>query len=76
MLRAYNNARRMCSWRLDSDGSKKKRILQAALLYVCLLFCFLSVGCGKAKESGEETGSETSDFVIGFSQLGSESART
>jgi len=66
----------MCSWRLDSDGSKKKRILQAALLYVCLLFCFLSVGCGKAKESGEETGSETSDFVIGFSQLGSESART
>ena len=54
--------------------AEKQRILRAALLYICLLLSFLSAGCGKAKGSGAESGSETSDFVIGFSQLGSESA--
>lgn len=55
------------------DG-KKHRILQTALLYACLLLCFLSGGCGKAKEPAAEGGAEASGLVVGFSQLGSESA--
>ena len=53
---------------------KKHTILRTALLYTCLLLCFLSGGCGKAKEPAPEGGAEASGLVVGFSQLGSESA--
>ena len=53
---------------------KKHTILQTALLYTCLLLCFLSGGCGKAKEPAPEGSAEASGLVVGFSQLGSESA--
>ena len=37
---------------------KKHTILQTALLYTCLLLCFLSGGCGKAKEPAPEGSAE------------------
>ena len=52
----------------------KHRILRAAFLSICLLLCVLSAGCGKSQESSMEKSGEASGFVIGFSQLGSESA--
>ena len=47
-------------------GTKKHTIPRTALLYVCLLLCFLSGGCGKAKEPAAEGGAEASGLVVGF----------
>ena len=57
-------------------GMKKQkyRKSRAVFICVCLLLCLLPGGCGRAKKEEAENGRESAGLVIGFSQLGSESA--
>ena len=53
---------------------KKWKPVRTFFTFLCLILCLLAAGCSNVKEPGKENGSDTSGLVIGFSQLGSESA--